>query len=130
MDDLIAAIRDIRDRFDRGLYSTEAEVSRGVVMRLLETLGWDVFDMKRVSPEFKIDSRKVDYALQHQPFGPVVLIEVKKAGNVTESGEEQLFDYCSKQGVPLAVLTDGRNWNFYLPAGMGNYHQRLFAYRE
>ena len=42
-------------------------------------------------------------------------------------GEDQLFDYCSKQGVPLAVLTDGRSWSFYLPAGMGSYEQRRFA---
>lgn len=127
MDALIAAIVDIRRLLQDGAFQNEDQVSKGVVMRLLQQLGWGVFDPKHVSSEFKIGSRKVDYALRHDPFGPVVLIEVKDVGKATPKGEDQLFDYCSKQGVPLAVLTDGRFWNFYLPAGMGNYEQRRFA---
>ena len=80
-----------------------------------------------MNPEFSIGNRRVDYALIRDPFGSVVLIEVKDVGKLTARGEEQLFDYCSKQGVPLAVLTDGRSWNFYSPAGMGSYEQRRFA---
>lgn len=127
MHELIASIRDVREKLDRGAFSNEDQVSRGVVMRLLQQLGWDVFNPDRVSAEFKIGNRKVDYALLHAPFGPVVLIEVKDVGKATAKGEDQLFDYCSKQGVPLAVLTDGKSWRFYLPAGMGNYEQRRFA---
>ena len=127
MEKLIAAIRDIGAKLEKGAFSNEDQVSKGVVMRLLQVLGWDVFDPDRVSSEFRIASRKVDYALLHQPFGPVVLIEVKDVGKATAKGEEQLFDYCSKQGVPLAVLTDGRSWNFYFPAGTGSYEQRRFA---
>ncbi len=127
MDDLIAAIVDVRDKLRRGAYSNEDQVSRGVVMRLLQQLGWDVYDPIRVSAEFRIGSRKVDYALLHDPFGAVVLIEVKDVGKASTSGEDQLFDYCLKQGVPVAVLTDGRTWNFYWPAGRGNYAQRRFA---
>ena len=127
MDDLIAAIEDVRDKLRRGVFSNEDQVSKGVVMRLLQQLGWDVFNPDLVSSEFKINNRKVDYALRHEPFGAVVLIEVKDVGKATAKGEDQLFDYCSKYGVPLAVLTDGRTWNFYLPAGMGNYEQRRFA---
>lgn len=96
-------------------------------MRLLQQLGWDVYDPIRVSSEFRIGSRKVDYALLHDPFGAVVLIEVKDVGKASTRGEDQLFDYCLKQGVPVAVLTDGRTWNFYWPAGRGNYAQRRFA---
>lgn len=127
MDDLIAAIVDVREKLGRGLFTSEDQVSKGVVMRLLQALGWDVFDPARVSSEFRIKNRKVDYALQYNPFGPIVLIEVKDVGKATPQGEEQLFDYCAKQGVPLAVLTDGQIWNFYLPAGMGSYEQRRFA---
>ena len=127
MDDLIAAIVDVRDKLRRGVFSNEDQVSKGVVMRLLQQLGWDVYDPTRVSSEFKIGNRKVDYALRHEPFGPVILIEVKDVGRATAKGEDQLFDYCSKQGVPLAILTDGGTWSFYLPAGMGSYEQRRFA---
>ncbi len=127
MDELIASIRDVREKLDRGAFLNEDQVSSGVVMRLLQQLGWDVFNPDRVSAEFKIGNRKVDYALLHAPFGAVVLIEVKDVGKATAKGEDQLFDYCSKQGVPLAVLTDGATWSFYFPAGMGSYEQRRFA---
>ena len=127
MEDLIAAIADVRDNLRRGRYQNESQVSKMVVMRLLRELGWAVDDPRRVSPEFKIGNRWVDYALLHDPFGAVVLIEVKDVGKASPSGEEQLFGYCVHEGVPLAVLTDGRTWRFYWPAGSGNYEQRRFA---
>ncbi len=127
MDDLITAIVDVRDNLGRGLYRNEDQVSKMVVMRLLRKLGWAVDDPRRVSPEFKIGNRWVDYALLHDPFGAVILIEVKDVGKASTSGEEQLFGYCVHEGVPLAVLTDGRTWRFYWPAGAGSYEQRRFA---
>ncbi len=127
MDDLIAAIVDVRDKLRRGVFSNEDQVSKGVVMRLLQQLGWDVYDPTQVSSEFKIGNRKVDYALRHGPLGSAVLIEVKDVGKATPAGEDQLFDYCFREGVPLAVLTDGGVWNFYRSAGRGSYEQRRFA---
>ena len=127
MHDVIA---DIRGKMAAGSYANEDQVSKGVVLRLLQTLGWNIFDPAQVSSEFPIANRKVDYALRHHPFGPVVLVEVKGVGKATGAGEDQLFDYCSKQGVPLAVLTDGATWSFYFPAGMGTYEQRRFAVAE
>lgn len=127
MSHLSEAILTIRDLLKKGAFANEAQVSKGVVMRLLQQLGWDVFDPDRVSSEFTIGNRKVDYALRHEPFGAVVLIEVKAVGKADAKGEDQLFKYCFDEGVPLAVLTDGRTWNFYRPAGKGNYEQRRFA---
>lgn len=133
MDDLIAALMDVRDKLHRGLYGNEAQVSSLVVMRLLKELGW-ADDPNQVRPEFKIENKLgngiqwVDYALLDEAFGAVVFIEVKNVGKLSTSGEEQLIDYCLKQGgVPLAVLTDGRIWNFYWPAGRGNAEHRRFA---
>ena len=127
MESLTAAIADIRKKLNEGAFSSEDQVSKAVVMRLLQALRWDVWDPAHVSSEFKIGKRRVDYALLHEPFGAVVLIEVKDVGKATAKGEDQLFDYCSKQGVPLAVLTDGRTWSFYFPSGAGTYEQRRFA---
>ena len=41
-----------------------------------------------------------------------------------DGAERQLFEYAFHQGVPLAILTDGREWSFFLPAGTGSYHER------
>jgi len=126
-EDLIAVIRDIRGKLGTGVFRNEADISNSVVIRLLQQLQWDVFDPARVSPQFSIGRRKADYALRQEPFGPVVLIEVKAPGKPVGQGEEQLFEYCFGQGVPLAVLTNGRHWSFYYPAGAGSYDQRCFA---
>jgi hypothetical protein len=39
-------------------------------------------------------------------------------------GDRQLFEYAFHEGVPLCVLTDGREWSFYLPSGQGSYEDR------
>ena len=128
MDDLIAAIADVRDRLRRDLYQNERQVSEGVVTPVLKALGWAVGDPTQVSPDFKIGNGWVDYALLRDPFGAVILMEVKDVGKASTNAEEQLFRYCLQQGgVPLAVLTDGRTWRFYWPAGSGNFEQRRFA---
>ena len=130
---LTLQIEEIRDSLTRGDFASEAQISRSVVMRLLITLGWNVWDPKVVIPEFPIKTEsptkilKVDYVLCHPPGKPSVLIEVKDVGKANAQGEEQLFDYCFRQGVPLAVLTDGRSWGFFFPAGQGSYQERRFA---
>ena len=124
---LTSAIEDLKQRIAAGSFRSEAEISRGVVSRVLHELGWPVFDVHVVTPEFKIGTRKADYALCHPPGKPSVLLEVKDLGKADGKGEKQLFEYCFHQGVPIAVLTDGRSWSFFFPAGQGSYEDRRFA---
>lgn len=124
---LTSAILDLKDSIAAGSYRSEAEISRGVVSRVLHELGWPVFDVHVVTPEFKIGNRKADYALCHPPGKPSVLLEVKDLGKADGKGEKQLFEYCFHQGVPIAVLTDGRTWSFFFPSGQGSYQERRFA---
>jgi len=124
---LAAAIEDLKQRIAAGSFHGEAEVSQGVVSRILHELGWPVFDVHVVTPQFRIGTRKADYALCHPPGTPSVLLEVKDLGKADGKGEKQLFEYCFHEGVPIAVLTDGRVWSFFLPAGQGSYHDRRFA---
>ena len=111
---LTSAIVDLKQRIAAASFRSEAEISRGVVSRVLHELGWPVFDVHVVTPEFKIGTRKADYALCHPPGKPAVLLEVKDLGKADGKGEKQLFEYCFHQGVPIAVLTDGRSWSFFL----------------
>ena len=124
---LTSAIDDLAQRIAAGSYRSEAEISQGVVKRVLHELDWPVFDVQVVAPEFKIGPRKADYALCHPPGKPSVLVEVKDLGKADGKGEKQLFEYCFHQGVPIAVLTDGRTWSFFFPAGQGSYEERRFA---
>jgi hypothetical protein len=65
----------------------------------------------------------VDFALFSGVRQPSVFVEVKGVGR-TGSGDKQLFEYAFHQGVPICVLTDGREWSFYYPPGEGDYSQR------
>lgn len=121
-------IEDIAQRIKEGSFESEAQVRYGVVQRLLERLGWPRYDPQIVIPEFAVGGgRRVDYALCHPPKKAVVLVEVKKPGAVNPRAEEQLFGYCVRVGVPIAVLTDGQTWHFFLPAGQGSFEERCFA---
>lgn len=126
-DRLTRTIEDLAKGIAAGSYRSEAEISQGVVKRILNDLGWPVFDMQVVAPEFKIGTRKVDYALCQPPGKAAILVEVKDLGKADGKGQKQLFEYCFHQGVPIAVLTDGRTWSFFFPAGQGSYEERLFA---
>jgi hypothetical protein len=52
------------------------------------------------------------------------LIEVKQLGMASPASERQLFEYAFHAGVPLVVLTDGQQWQFFLPAEQGDYGER------
>lgn len=123
---LEASISDIRAALIREDYRSEAAISDGVVRRLIADLGWPPYDTRIVFPQYPIGKRKVDFALCHPRDKPVVLLEVKNVGQADERGELQLFEYCLHQGVPIAVLTDGRIWKLFYPAGEGSYADRLF----
>lgn len=98
-------------------------MSQGVVLPTLNILGWPVFDTSIVIPEFSLESRRVDFALCHPANRPAIFIEVKRVG-LTEGADRQLFEYAFHVGVPMAILTDGQEWSFYLPGEQGDYAER------
>ncbi len=111
---------------DRRIISfDEAATKQAVVTRLLSLLGWDIFNIDEVTPEYSIGEGRVDYSLR---IGNVnkVFIEVKKIGEELEKHQEQLLEYSYKQGVRLSVLTNGVTWWFYLPWQEGSWEQRKF----
>lgn len=116
-------IGQIRERLQRSAYVNEAAISHGVVMPIINALGWDTADPQQVVPEYSISGGRVDFALFGLGHKPAVFIEVKQVGRAM-AGDRQLFEYCFHQGVSLCVLTDGREWSFYLPGGHGSYEDR------
>ncbi len=123
--DLTEHITEIQRAIRAGQFSNEAAVSRGIVMRVLQALNWPIFDTNIVWPEYRLESIIVDYALCHPPSKPTVIIEVKNIGNL-EGADSKLFEYAFRAGVPMAILTDGQEWHFYLPAGKGSILERRF----
>ena len=113
---------DIRNDLRRGAFVNEASVSQGIVLRLLYALGWP-YNTQVVTPEYSVEGRRVDFALCNPPLKPLVFIEVKQVGQI-KGAERQLFEYAFHTGVPIAILTDGREWHFFQPGGQGDYKER------
>lgn len=120
MQDLIDRIRE---RLAASAYVNEAAVSHGILMPLLHRLGWDGSDPGQVIPEYSSGRGRVDFALCSTPGRPAIFVEVKGVGRSVE-GDRQLFEYAFHEGVPICLLTDGRDWSFYLPSGQGSYDDR------
>lgn len=81
-----------------------------------------MFDPAVVFPEYKVEGRRVDFALLTHGR-PAVFVEVKQPG-MAGRADRQLFEYAFHEGVPLAILTDGATWHVYVPALQGSYDDR------
>ena len=114
----------VREQLRRGDFHSEMAVIQGVLWPVLDELGWPVGDTNVVYPEFSLGGRRVDYALCHPAEDPAVFIEVKNVG-LSDGADRQLFEYVFHSGVPMAVLTDGREWSFFLPGERGKYNERM-----
>jgi|AVFP01.1.fsa_nt_gi hypothetical protein len=124
MEPLPQTIADIRAGIRAGRYPNEAAVSQSIVRRVLECLGWPIYDPQIVWPEYsQAGGGRVDYALCHPARKPLIFIEVKPIGK-GDGNERQLFEYAFHEGAPLAVLTDGQGWSVFLPSGQGDYADR------
>jgi len=123
-EELLSLIRRLKS--DRRLDSfDEAATKQVVILRILSLLGWDIYNIEEVEPEHLVSGTKVDYLLKHANR-PKVFIEAKRVGEPLEKHQEQLLQYSFKEGVSLAVLTNGVTWWFYLPLGAGSWEQRKF----
>ena len=111
---------------DRRLASfDEAATKQIVLLQILSLLGWDIHSIDEVVPEYAVGSQRVDYSLRNSGANKA-FVEVKRVGEDLERHQEQLLNYSFKEGVRLAVLTNGISWRFYLPLLEGSWEQRKF----
>lgn len=108
---------------------SEIQGKRAIIEPILECLGWDTSNPSVVRLEYPIrPSRdRVDYALL-KGKKPVVLIEAKKPGQSLDNSnyDSQLLKYAWQKGTPLAILSNGIEWWFYLGIGEGDWQERKF----
>ena len=100
-------LADITARLRQGKFPNEQAMSQGIVLRLLQELGWNTWDTGVVWPEYQTGEGRVDFALCHPPTKPAIFIEVKQPGRA-EDGVRQALEYAFHTGVPFIVLTDGK----------------------
>ncbi|GHT61044.1 hypothetical protein FACS1894109_19290 [Spirochaetia bacterium] len=121
-------IEDIKTKITNGYYRQETDIVDAIVKRLLQTLGWPLFDTHIIAREYNNSGDgRPDLALFHPTGRPIIVIEAKYISRITDDSKEQLFRYVLKEGFPIAILTDGNDWHFYLPSGQGKYEERNFC---
>lgn len=103
----------------------EAATKQVVVLRLLSSLGWNTYKIDEIHPEYSVGTKRVDYSLRVNGQNKI-FIEVKRAGEDLEKHQEQLLNYSFQEGIPIAILTNGITWWFYLPLLEGNWENRRF----
>ena len=109
LDNIIGQKAVLKDR-------DEHAVEIGVVLPLLEYFGWNTRDMSEIYPQHQLpDGGKVDFDLQIGGESRV-LMEVKRwTRNLNDDDERQLHDYFRAFRTRFGVLTNGHEWQFYLP---------------
>jgi hypothetical protein len=125
---------DIREKLEAGEYRNEEHIRLNLVCRLLESLGWNIWDPNIVYPEFYVapneDNNKVDLALFLQQYlPPSVYIEIKNIGVLPKNRsdvEKQLRDYNRNNTAQFSIITNGRFWYFYFSQTGGEFSNKCF----
>lgn len=126
-------LEEIRKYINSGYFKNEENIRFSLVARILQKLGWDIWNPKEVATEFPVlpneDSTRVDIALFDNTPSPSVFIESKALGKLeTELAkyEVQLRDYNRNNTAPFSIITDGREWRFYYSQTGGEFSQKCF----
>ena len=126
---------DIRQRLLGKEYKNEEHVRLSLVARVVQELGWNIWNPTEVYTEFKAtkkeDHTRVDVALFTPGFeATAVFIECKGVGAFATdlaAVERQLRDYNRDHTALFTVITDGRHWRFYFSFTSGEFKDKLFC---
>jgi len=108
-------LTDILRKLSDGVYKNEEHVRLSLVSRILQELGWDLWNPNEVNSEFPVipqeDKTRIDLALFLTPYVPSVFLEIKAfgklEGNINQI-EQQLLDYNRNNTALFSIITDGR----------------------
>lgn len=132
---MLDTLLDIRQRLRNKDYHNEEHVRLALVARLVQQLGWDIWNPREVYAEFKAtrkeDNTRVDLALFTHDFeATAIFIECKGVGGLAPdlaAVEKQLRDYNRDHTALFTLLTDGRHWRFYYSFTSGEFKDKLFC---
>ena len=121
---IVSFINDLKSNKKLSAFD-EASTKQAVVLRLLSFLGWDIFNVEEVYPDYSANSSNLSYALRIRNTNKV-FIEVKRVHSKLDNYQKSLINLASREGVPLAVLTNGITWWFYLISANGSWQRKWF----
>ncbi len=127
------ALLDIRAKIKDRIYKNEEHVRVSLVARVIQELGWNIWDPSEVNAEFAVipteDQSRIDLALFLSPYVPSVFVEIKAVGRLegnVKQAELQLRDYNRNNTALFSIITDGQKWRFYYSQTGGEFAQKCF----
>ena len=124
--DIVRCRQTIEDhKFD------ETATKQYIVLPILRSLDWEDDNLYtlEVFPEMRVGDGKVDYALQ-QDQTSLVFIECKRWGTNIEKYQAQICQYAFQAGIEIAVITNGKVWDFYLPNLTSTPERRIIPWED
>lgn len=122
---LMVTLADIRRRLDAGVFTDTDRVAQGIVMPVLNDLGWPVFDPAVVVPGYAIGDRVVDYALLGAQSSPAVIIQIEEKRPLLGDGS-RVLPRLHLDRVAMIAVTNGPEWELYLTGGRLTERAELF----
>jgi len=97
--EIVTFIKDLKsnkklEKFD------EASTKQAVVLRLLSFLGWDIFNVEEVYPDYTVNSSGVSYALRDRNSNKI-FIEVKRIHEKLDSYQKPLLSFAAQESVAI-----------------------------
>ncbi|MBW2518612.1 MAG: restriction endonuclease subunit R [Deltaproteobacteria bacterium] len=122
--DIVAFIQNLKTNKKLETFD-EASTKQAVVLRLLSFLGWDIFNVDEVYPDYTVNSYSASYALRNRNANKI-LIEVKRVHEKLDNYQKALLSFAAQEKVDISVLTNGVSWWFYLTHSAGNSQDKWF----
>jgi len=117
-------IASVRARAEEQLdyIDTKEKTKNALVLPFIETLGYDIFDVREVEPEFYADvgknrKKKVDYAIKRDG-NPIMLVRCMTVTNDPSDGPSgRFFRHFTSVDAQIGVLTNGLLYQFFINTG-------------
>ena len=103
----------------------QASTKQAVVLRMLSFLGWDIFNVDEVCPDYAADSSHMSYALRIGDTNKI-FVEVKRISEKLDNHQKKFVEIATGEDADIAVLTNGVAWWFYLTSSNGSWQQKWF----
>ena len=125
-------IEYIKEGLNEWRYHNEESGKQGIVLPILHSLGWNIYDTKIVVPEYNICGKSVDYALCYDFYKDArILIEVKGIDKPQQKTafnaeiEKIRNEYCEGANIDYAIYTNGLKWHFLSRKNDDIFHLNL-----
>jgi predicted type IV restriction endonuclease len=118
-------VSEIKILLSRPLKVHEPIVRQAIVLRILSTLGYNIWDIDEVSPEeTNSGGYRPDFIIK--VGNGIYVMELKASGTkIIPKHFHQAFNYIGALGIRYAILTNGNHWVFLDERLQGKYEERI-----